>query len=864
MRRLRVTSIGRTAVTLFVFALALGGCSPGSPPQAKGPVLDSGGFVEVLDGVRLAASENALEEPVELEVANVEPPYGVTPLPPGVQDVGEPFRLAGDRDAYAVGDALIVIGVPVPTGTPTEDLALAVLQPPDGLDDGDGENPEWVLLPGTFDAESGTLAVGLGAILIEGRTMVLVRSPDHDSVPTASTQGIDPAFTIDVEDGFRVRCVGFSGGACTAADRSSTEAALDAVHAAWVDGLGYPEPRMIRRLEVDSWFPLRVLLGPYEYELRNFTRSECQNQNGRGRYIKSSKVAYTCYDASQTAPAHRTTRHEFFHAVQYGYPEHLDNRSSISNAVAEGTARSAETSQATFQRSPRTLRRIDSRLFTAGGATGADYLAQDFWIYLGFRFGMGLDYLQPILAAGATTATVDTVLSTHAGYPENLTLPQAYWAWAKNQAFEKQVDIGGGVLGDRCTLTTGVVTPIDVSYDVGSLPAPVTATLAPTSSILLEIDFAGATGGGYDAALAVESSLPAATRGKLYTDAAGTNACESDPESLVHSVSVEGATTRYLLVSNTSTSTSADVSVAFGGFEIVSPAPATTFDEGAAIDFRADVSGSTVNPDDITVQWTYERLDGVPFTFGTTELGETLTASPFCDGTWSVTATTFGGGATRRASMNVVVDDLGDTTLVPGCEPTVTIVEPIDGGTYAAGDSVPLRADTTVRGVATYPVEWRTGSATGSVVATGADTSAVFAAGTVTLFATFGAAVESVSFDVASGEPPTASIDSPEDEAFYSHLDNPDDPDGLTVSFEGSGTSGAGGALSGADLRWETRSEGDGTWRDRGTGTTNDIYFAYGGADVRQTHEVRLVTTDPATQLNGVDTISIVVQRPPD
>jgi len=848
----------RTAVVLVAFALAIAGCRPAPPPG--GPTLEPGGLVEVLDGVRLAASDEALTEALELEAESTEAPLDVTPLPPGVEAVGEAFRLAGDRDAYAVGDALIVIGVPVPAGTPTDDLALAVLEPADAVDDGDGENPEWVLLPGTYDADTATLAVGLGAIMDDGRTMLLVRSPDHDSVATASAEGVDRSFTIVIEDGFRVRCVGFSGGACTAADRSSTEATLDGVYAAWTEGLGYPEPRLIRRIEIDSWFPLQVRVGAYEYELRNFTRSECQNTNGRGRYLRSSKVAYTCYDASQTAPAHRTTRHEFFHALQYGYAAHLDNRSSISNAVAEGTARAAETSQVSLQRSPRSERRIDSRLFTTGGATGADYLAQDFWIYLGYRFGMGLDYLQPILAAGATTPEVDTVLRTHAGYPENLTLAEAYWAWAKNQAFEKTVDIGNGVLGDTCTLNADVVTPIDVTYEVDALPAPVTATLAPTSSMLVEIAFAAATGGGYDAALEVQTSRPADTLGKLYTDASGTNACANDPEGRLHTVSVEGATTRYLLVSNTSTSASADVTVNFGGFEIVSPAPGTTVDEGESIAFRADVSGITASPDDVIVQWSYERLDGVPFTFGTTDLGETLTASPFCDGTWTVTATTLAGGATRRASVDVVVDDLGDTTLVPGCEPTITITDPIGGGSYPAGEPIALRADTTVEGVATYPVQWRTGSAAGPVVATGEETTAVFAAGSVTLYATFGAASDAVSFDVAPGDPPTASIDSPADGAFYPWIA----ANGITVSFEGSGTAGAGGALSGADLRWESRQQGAATWTDHGTGATKDVFFSYFGADVNQAYDVRLIATDPATLLTGVDTISIVVQRPPD
>jgi hypothetical protein len=640
MNRSRITPLGRTTAVLLVLAFVVAACTPGSGPE--GPSLASGGFVEVLDGIRLAASEDALDEPVALDVAKVEAPFAATPLPPGVQAVGEPFRLAGDRDAYAVGDALIVIGVPVPAGTPTDDLALAVLQPPDALDDGDGVTSEWVLLPGTFDAETETLAVGLGAILSEGRTMVLVRSADYDSVAPARARspGIDPAVIVEFEEGFRVRCVGFSSGACTAADRSSTEAALDEAYAAWVEGLGYPEPRLVRRVTLDSWAPLRVLVGPYEYELRNFTRSECQNDqgqgvNGRGRYLRSSSVAYTCYDASQAAPAHRTTRHEFFHALQYGYPKHLELRSSISNFVAEGTARAAETSQVAFQRSPRSLRDIDAQLFTTGSAVTDDYLAQDFWVYLGLRFGMGLEYLQPILAAGATTATVDTVLTTHSGYPENLTLAEAYWDWARNQAFEKQVDIGGGVLGTTCEFQTAVASVIDVIADASG-PAATPFNLTPSTTEVVRFEITNDAAIALDFALNVPRSS-SELRIKFFDPAdAGTSDCWGDPELSRTTISVPAGTTveRYALVANVDTLLSqavvpsvtpqADLSIVL---------PDGPFQELDSLDFRADLVG-VPDPSAIDIVWTVTDGDDatVPLDFGgTSTSGETVSSEVPCD-----------------------------------------------------------------------------------------------------------------------------------------------------------------------------------------------------------------------------------------
>jgi hypothetical protein len=321
-----------------------------------------------------------------------------------------------------------------------------------------------------------------------------------------------------------VRCVAFATGAWTAEDPLSSEVALDVVYTAWVEGPGFPERRLTRRVEIDSWIPLQVRVGPYEYGLREFTQSGYQNTNGRGRCLRSSKVASTCCDASESAPRHRTTRPEFFHALQHGYPEHLDNRSSIPNAVAGGTARPAETSQTGLQRSPRNLLGIDSRLFTTGGAIGADSLAQGFWIYLGFRFVMGLEYLQAI-------------------------------------------DIGGGVLGDRCTLNTVVATP--------------------RRRLVRRRRAAGARHGDPrpDHLDARRDRLRCSRRRRIRRrDRRG--------------VLVAGRHPRQ--------------------------APrGRRRNERVSIDFRAEVSGSPTTPGDVTVPWSYERLVGVPFRFGATELRET-------------------------------------------------------------------------------------------------------------------------------------------------------------------------------------------------------------------------------------------------
>lgn len=629
-------------------------------------LLEPGAVLETADGVRVAAVEGALEASVAVAVQPTDPPYGAWPLPTGLEAVGPALRVSSDTTTFVVGDAPLVLGVPIAAGVATDQLALAVLSPPDELDDGDGDAYAWSLLPGTFDPGSGLLTVALGALTVEGRTVVPVIAPGFDSVATVSA-GVGAA-SVEFVDGFVVQCVGFAAGECTAADRTSSEETLIQAHAAFVDGLGFNEPRLVRRVEVVSWLPPRVRVHEYQYQLRRFTLAECRNPdtqaptNGRGRYLRAESVAYTCYDPTQATPRHRTTRHELFHALQYGFPTYLQNRSSVPEAVAEGMARSAEMSENGLQRSfPRALREVDVPLFDGDERP---YEAQDFWLYLMLRFGADLEALIPMLQGGGTIGVVDDVLQTHAGYPENLTLGEAYWAWAKNQAFEKAIDLDRGVLGAPCTLNDGVrqpggtasavATPTSLTHLINVGAQVVDVTLPPLTSQVFELDFDTYSAADYRARASVLFS--SAIDVKFYDAAdAGSVDCRGGAEPQVLDVTVPsgGSARHHVLIANSHPTLSSTTRLTLAPvphLTIVAPAEADrSFDEGAPVSFRAVVTGA----DGATppVAWTYRiGAGGTDVPMGTVAAGQNLVVDDLpCESLLVRASTNVGGELLERA-----------------------------------------------------------------------------------------------------------------------------------------------------------------------------------------------------------------------
>lgn len=268
------------------------------------------------------------------------------------------------------------------------------------------------------------------------------------------------------------------------------------------------------------------------------------------------------------------------------------------------------------------------------------------------------------------------------------------------------------------------------------------------------------------------------------------------------------------------------------------------------------------------IRWTWRRpADGVFFTFGSTASGETLPYGALCDGDYLVEAAVAegSGAALVSATVSLSVADLGASQLIPGCEPSVSILAPLQGGTSALGEPLQLRAETSVKGQATYPVEWRLQSANGELIATGVDTSVTLdSLGPATIAAVFGAASDAVSITVLSGDPPAVNIILPADGSTFAWFNHPEDPTGIEVTFTALGFGGDSLPLPGSAHQWHVRRVFTDDWGAAGEGSSTTVFFPYSGSAVFQGWEVRATVTDPATSLVATDTMTITIQRPPD
>src|SRR5262249_45357765 len=139
-----------------------------------------------------------------------------------------------------------------------------------------------------------------------------------------------------------------------------------------------------------------------------------------------------------------TLIHEFFHAVEFTYPAVLFDHDFwrldepwIIEGMAEASVYSYPVTK--MQRSPyfgeNNLKKVDQDLTqgVAGDKVYEEYLAQDFWVYVGLSQGQSLAYLGPLLSVGgAHQKGIDFALKTLF----NKSLSELYWGWVKHQSVE--------------------------------------------------------------------------------------------------------------------------------------------------------------------------------------------------------------------------------------------------------------------------------------------------------------------------------------------------------------------------------------------------------------------------------------------
>ncbi len=403
-----------------------------------------------------------------------------------------------------------------------------------------------------------------------------------------------------------------------------------------------------------------------------------------------------------------------------------------------------------------------------------------------------------------------------------------------------------------------------LSFDFAAPTGDVNFVLPPLTARVYQLDFNAMPNADYDTTVTVAGTVES----KFYDPAdTGTNACVNDPDSSSLPIMVAAGQdeTRFVLIANTSSSSNQVVTVSFAGdanpmIDIVSPLQNAVFDENDLISFNAIATGFMgADPNLVNISWSYER-GGVPIVFANSKSGEAFDER-LCDGSYTVTAEALDATSSQMVSDSVsfVVSDLGSSGNPPlECRPTITILEPSSGQTFAVGQNISLRAaiddDHPETDDPLYPITWRDGGPSGTIIGTGLEATAKLSEGAHQIYVSYGVANMTVGILVEAGNPPTADITSPSGDIFIPWTDVPGCDSIFTLT--GTGSDPEDGALTGNSLTWRYRQNGSNSFF-LGNGTSVDLNIRCGN-----TYEVTL-TAEDLGGLEDNDVVTITVGAPP-
>lgn len=892
----------RTAFLYAVFvatallAVACSGPSGGGEAPVDWVALEPGGAVEGPAGIRLVAPDGVLDETVDVELTSAPRP-----------------SLALDDGETAVGSA-VRIRARTPTGTASREPMRLELPLPGGLDDASaglaiytsgaetanhiGSGPSnttayWDTVEVETDAAGQVALLGLSFLSDEP---IFVQFVNGGGYPVE--EGLE---TQSHGDGFRVVCKNKDQDICDRFGGQALTAFADA-HARF-SGMGFGEP-LVRTAWNGEY---KVYLKPYKIKDNNKTCSVDADLSGRftARYNFPLRKITICVggvdaadldsgDPTWTAGRTRVAAHELFHAVQYGYL--FVRFAPLQMWSLEGTSELSMTSTDTFiERSGLNPRPVDVPLddnfiVDPGNANSNQYRTQDFFAYLGevLAPGEGLAFLTEFLARGPTPPAVNATIESY-GHPTLGNLSEAYWAWVRNQTFEKTVlsrSFGDPdhPAGPACDLLPNVAAPHTIVLTDGTSEASYAGTLKPLTSAVIEIRITAS--GPLDEEFVYVTSL----------DGSGLEASMYDPADCANpdpganglfQVPAGTSATRYVLVANTEFRQGRSRDFAFSltrgqvepGVAIVSPADGATATEGETFTLRAEgVDG--ILPDDALLQWTYERWDGVPFTIATERADTPVQTPVLCDRTVPIQVEVLDGPAAMVGAtdaIDVIIEDADPRE--PPCDWSIAITWPPDGSTLPAGETVLLRSvfddDHPETDERLDDIGWWYAATGGAFIAPiiildlgpyDADRFMTFdEAGTYRIGVTYGDASDTVDVVVDVGSPPSVTMNSPPETASYQY-----DQDGdlcaqgycVDVSIDATATDDEDGALSGTAVVWSLEDpKGSGDWSEVATGTTGVITLPFDSPN-KSVH-LRVRATDSAG-MTGEDFATLTLIGPPN
>jgi hypothetical protein len=495
--RLSASSHAALLVLLPLMAgLLVAGCDSTSSTEPTEPTepetnldetLEAGGAAKTGDGVYLVAAAESIDEPVSIATREVSDPEGAALLPEGT-DPKTFYRVSGSRSVdLSTQSPPLYTALPVPDAFDPANVALAVRIPRDYTTDGTSDAPYgWDVLRGAYEPERGVLVVPTRFLVADGIVFGIVETPTYDAPSMDGTAGetlfdrVEAFFSAKrtavkaSKSDFKVQCKGFGGSGCGSDEKDDVKSYLSTVSDDYVSGFREPDLRTPLFSKKSIWV------------VKKKGTAWCKG-NTAGKYLSLTNKAITCFDPdNQSDPPKSTTRHEFFHAIQYNYAPISWSKlpKQRPNWVLEATAELAEdtrSSATNVVRAGTDLRPIDTPLTADSGKPDyPEYRAQDFWVHLiSSRSSTPAQILDPVFDQQSNGTNKPTAKKVDELY----SLDDAYWDWIRNQAFDAEVTAGyDGKLNGACIFDSRAASPTTVSYDAGSRTSA--KSVSPTVSKL--------------------------------------------------------------------------------------------------------------------------------------------------------------------------------------------------------------------------------------------------------------------------------------------------------------------------------------------------------------------------------------------
>ena len=500
------------------------------------------------------------------------------PLPSIYKAIGNSYSLKSKTLVKSVSNKTIKVSLPVPASAPHDKLALAVLVPAEHqygllLNKG-GFQDSWFVIDSQISEDKFQAVSDLFMLLPDELQLTLVTHPElnrnNEALRTLSVT--TPNFFVACDITFLTSDI-----PCRQIDETIAAATFETIFLELKDK-GFTNNPAIRKTPF-SGKNIINLVPPHPF-------------GWAGQYVpvigSLAIVSDGNFGSTGALSEVVTSRHEYFHALQFSYLNPIQVAEVAFNLWSlEGQAMAIMNSRSDVQRFAESLlpRDVEVGFFDntidVAASNLPPYEAQDFWVFVAKSINNSTSSLERFVSQGHSASSVDSVFrNSNSVFPS---LGEAYWAWVKNQAFEANIEVV--IPSENCTPNRGItgtvnplgtVQPTFISFapsvnenGAGTTNISRSVRLDPLSSKLFTIDLRNDSPANYVSyqALIQLQDTGNDVKFKIYDDASyAQQPCTELPDGRrniqVHRLNEDGGPNRgrivHVLISNTSHTSSVE------------------------------------------------------------------------------------------------------------------------------------------------------------------------------------------------------------------------------------------------------------------------------------------------------------------